>query len=153
MNNANLRRTRWCVPSSATSARASRSTGAPRRACRVVVRHGKIADAPPTPQISPHPQPAVPETALKRRKRDEAWAAKKAAAEAEAKAAAEKNSQEIFKRAEKYVKEYRDRVRFGEPSRARARVFFRRRDGRSGRRGRARTGRARPDRGRRANHE
>ena len=52
--------------------------------------------------------PAVPETALKRRKRDEAWAAKKAAAEAEAKAAAEKNSQEIFKRAEKYVKEYRD---------------------------------------------
>ena len=100
------------MPSSATSARASRSTGAPRRACRVVVRHGKIADAPPTPQISPHPQPAVPETALKRRKRDEAWAAKKAAAEAEAKAAAEKNSQEIFKRAEKYVKEYRDQVRF-----------------------------------------
>jgi large subunit ribosomal protein L7e len=52
--------------------------------------------------------PAVPEIAFKRCKRDEAWAAKKAAAEAEAKAAAEKNSQEIFKRAEKYVKEYRD---------------------------------------------
>ena len=56
-------------------------------------------------------QPAVPETALKRRKRDEAWAAKKAAAAAEAKAASEKKSQEIFKRAEKYVKEYRDQVR------------------------------------------
>ena len=53
-------------------------------------------------------QPAVPETALKKRKRDEAWAAKKAAAAAEAKAHAEKNSKEIFKRAEKYVKEYRD---------------------------------------------
>ena len=44
-------------------------------------------------------QPAVPETALKKRKRDEAWAAKKAAAAAEAKAHAEKNSKEIFKRA------------------------------------------------------
>ena len=123
MYNTNLRRTRWCVPPPATSARASRSTGAPRRPCRVVVRHGKIADAPPTPQISPPPQPAVPETALKRRKRDEAWAAKKAAAEAEAKAAAEKNSQEIFKRAEKYVKEYRDQVRFGAIPAASASVF------------------------------
>ena len=83
----------------------------------------KNRDAPPTPQISPHPQPAVPETALKRRKRDEAWAAKKAAAEAEAKAAAEKNSQEIFKRAEKYVKEYRDQVRFGAIPAASASVF------------------------------
>jgi large subunit ribosomal protein L7e len=52
--------------------------------------------------------PAVPETALKRRKRDEAWAAKKATADAEAAAASKKNSEEIFKRAEKYVKEYRD---------------------------------------------
>ena len=59
-------------------------------------------------------QPAVPETALKRRKRDEAWAAKKATADAEAAAASKKNSEEIFKRAEKYVKEYRDQVRFGE---------------------------------------
>ena len=57
-------------------------------------------------------QPAVPETALKRRKRDEAWAAKKATADAEAAAASKKNSEEIFKRAEKYVKEYRDQVRF-----------------------------------------
>lgn len=56
-------------------------------------------------------QPAVPETALKRRKRDEAWAAKKAAASAEVKSNAEKSSKEIFKRAEKYVKEYRDQVR------------------------------------------
>ena len=55
-------------------------------------------------------QPAVPETALKRRKRDEAWAAKKATADAEAAAASKKNSEEIFKRAEKYVKEYRDQV-------------------------------------------
>ena len=64
-------------------------------------------------------QPAVPETALKRRKRDEAWAAKKATADAEAAAASKKNSEEIFKRAEKYVKEYRDQVRFGETRRAR----------------------------------
>jgi len=70
-----------------------------------------------TPSLSPPPmisQPAVPETALKRRKRDEAWAAKKATADAEAAAASKKNSEEIFKRAEKYVKEYRDQVRFGE---------------------------------------
>jgi len=52
--------------------------------------------------------PAVPETALKRRKRDEAWAAKKATADAEASAAGKKNKEEIFMRAEKYVKEYRD---------------------------------------------
>ena len=76
-----------------------------------------------TPSLSPLPmisQPAVPETALKRRKRDEAWAAKKATADAEAAAASKKNSEEIFKRAEKYVKEYRDQVRFGE-TRPRAR--------------------------------
>jgi len=54
--------------------------------------------------------PAVPETALKRRKRDEAWAANKAKAAAEAKAKAEANKKEIFNRAEKYVKEYRDQV-------------------------------------------
>lgn len=68
------------------------------------------------PLSSLHPcffclQPAVPETALKKRKRDDAWAAKKAAAAADAKSNAEKNSTEIFKRAEKYVKEYRDQVR------------------------------------------
>jgi len=51
----------------------------------------------------------VPETILKKRKRDDAWAAKR---EAE-KAALEKKksdlSAEAFKRAEKYVKEYRDK--------------------------------------------
>lgn len=52
----------------------------------------------------------VPESVLKKRKRDEQWAAQKAAAAAEAKAAGEKKREEIFKRAEKYVKEYRDQV-------------------------------------------
>jgi large subunit ribosomal protein L7e len=48
---------------------------------------------------------------LKKRKRDEQWASQKAAAAAEAKKAGEKKREEIFKRAEKYVKEYRDQVR------------------------------------------
>jgi len=52
--------------------------------------------------------PTVPESVLKKRKRDDAWAATKAKAAADAKAAAEKKSKEIFTRAEKYVKEYRD---------------------------------------------
>jgi len=52
----------------------------------------------------------VPESVLKKRKRDEQWAAQKAAAAAEAKASGEKKREEIFKRAEKYVKEYRDQV-------------------------------------------
>jgi len=50
----------------------------------------------------------VPESILKKRTRDEAWASQKATAAAEAKAKATKNRDEIFKRAEKYVKEYRD---------------------------------------------
>jgi len=51
--------------------------------------------------------PTVPETILKKRKRDEAWAAAKTAeATAVAKAKKAKRSV-IFKRAEKYVKEYR----------------------------------------------
>ena len=53
----------------------------------------------------------VPESVLKKRKRDEQWASQKAAAAAEAKKAREKKREEIFKRAEKYVKEYRDQVR------------------------------------------
>ena len=53
----------------------------------------------------------VPESVLKKRKRDEQWASQKAAAAAEAKKAGEKKREEIFKRAEKYVKEYRDQVR------------------------------------------
>uniref|UniRef100_A0A7S0X422 Ribosomal protein L30 ferredoxin-like fold domain-containing protein n=1 Tax=Mantoniella antarctica TaxID=81844 RepID=A0A7S0X422_9CHLO len=52
--------------------------------------------------------PSIPETALKKRKRDEAWASKKATAAAEVKSNKDKNSKDIFKRAEKYVKEYRD---------------------------------------------
>ena len=47
---------------------------------------------------------------LKKRKRDEQWAAQKAAAAADAKKASEAKREEIFKRAEKYVKEYRDQV-------------------------------------------
>ena len=56
---------------------------------------------------------------LKKRKRDDAWAATKAKAAADAKAAAEKKSKEIFTRAEKYVKEYRDQVSVVANSRAR----------------------------------
>jgi large subunit ribosomal protein L7e len=52
--------------------------------------------------------PSIPETALKRRKRDESWNAAKVAAAETAKTAAANKSKDIFKRAEKYVKEYRD---------------------------------------------
>uniref|UniRef100_UPI0025A0C125 uL30 family ribosomal protein n=1 Tax=Klebsiella pneumoniae TaxID=573 RepID=UPI0025A0C125 len=51
--------------------------------------------------------PAVPESVLKKRKRDEDWAAKKASAAAGAKAKAAVTRKEIFKRAEQNVKEYR----------------------------------------------
>lgn len=51
--------------------------------------------------------PAVPETVLRKRKRDEQWAAKKAAAAAEATSKSRSQRKEIFKRAEKYVAEYR----------------------------------------------
>lgn len=50
---------------------------------------------------------------LKKRKRDEDWAAKKAAAAAEAKQKATATRKEIFKRAEQYVKEYRAQVGAG----------------------------------------
>jgi hypothetical protein len=53
---------------------------------------------------------AVPESVLKKRKRDEEWGAKKAAALTEAKTKAKDRRKEIFKRAETYVKEYRDQV-------------------------------------------
>eukprot|EP00873_Tetraselmis_striata_P036855 jgi/Tetstr1/457119/TSEL_043769.t1 len=52
--------------------------------------------------------PRVPESVLKKRKRDEDWAAKKAGEASAAKAAAKAKRKDIFKRAEKYVKEYRD---------------------------------------------
>ncbi|KAI3424350.1 hypothetical protein D9Q98_009903 [Chlorella vulgaris] len=51
--------------------------------------------------------PNVPESVLKKRKRDEDWATKKAAAATEAKHKAVANRKEYFKRAESYVKEYR----------------------------------------------
>jgi len=50
----------------------------------------------------------VPETILKKRKRDEEWAAKKAALVADTKKKSKSNRKDIFKRAEQYVKEYRD---------------------------------------------
>ncbi len=56
---------------------------------------------------------AVPETVLKKRKRDEEWATKKAAQQAEAKTKARASRKEIFKRAEQYVKEYREKVDHG----------------------------------------
>ena len=54
--------------------------------------------------------PTVPESVLKRRKRDEDWAAKKASAATDAKKKARDQRTEVFKRAESYVKEYRDQV-------------------------------------------
>lgn len=53
----------------------------------------------------------VPESVLKKRKRDEDWAAKKAAAVADKKKHSKSNRKDIFKRAEQYVKEYRDKVK------------------------------------------
>jgi hypothetical protein len=55
--------------------------------------------------------PTVPETLLKKRKRDEEWAsARKQQLEA-ARNKNAKNRQLIFKRAEQYIKEYRSQVR------------------------------------------
>jgi hypothetical protein len=54
--------------------------------------------------------PTVPETLLKKRKRDEEWAsARKQQLEA-ARSKNAKNRQLIFKRAEQYIKEYRSQV-------------------------------------------
>ena len=53
---------------------------------------------------------SVPESVLKRRKRDEDWAAKKAAVAGDVKKKARDQRKEIFQRAESYVKEYRDQV-------------------------------------------
>ena len=53
---------------------------------------------------------AVPETVLKKRKRDDEWATKKAAQQSEARSKAKETRKEIFKRAEQYVKEYRAKV-------------------------------------------
>ncbi|KAK9905010.1 hypothetical protein WJX75_007664 [Coccomyxa subellipsoidea] len=54
------------------------------------------------------PAGTVPESVLKKRKRDEDWAAKKAANAGELKKKSREQRKEIFKRAENYVKEYRD---------------------------------------------
>merc|ERR1712107_225992 len=55
--------------------------------------------------------PAVPETILKRRKRQSENRAARAAALAKARVARKQKRVEIFKRAEKYVKEYQNRER------------------------------------------
>merc|ERR1712115_8031 len=55
--------------------------------------------------------PAVPETILKRRKRQAAARAERAKATVAAKKAAHAKRKEVFQRAEKYVKQYRDRER------------------------------------------
>jgi len=51
----------------------------------------------------------VPESILKKRKRDDDWATKKADAKEAAAKQAKANRQVIFKRAEQYVKEYRNK--------------------------------------------
>ncbi len=56
------------------------------------------------------PPAAVPESLLKKRKRDEEWANKKAAAAADAQKKARENRWTIFKRAEAYTNQYRRQV-------------------------------------------
>eukprot|EP00850_Spirogloea_muscicola_P014027 SM000098S25107 [mRNA] locus=s98:272544:274240:- [translate_table: standard] len=53
------------------------------------------------------PPAGVPESVLKKRKRDEQWAAARAEAAQAARAAAKRSRKVIFKRAEQYIKEYR----------------------------------------------
>lgn len=57
------------------------------------------------------PPAGVPESVLKKRKRDDDWANKKAATAAEAQKKARESRKVIFKRAEAYTKEYRTKVR------------------------------------------
>lgn len=52
----------------------------------------------------------VPELLVKKRKRDEAWAAKRAALALENRKKAREVRKDIFKRAEQYVNEYRQQV-------------------------------------------
>lgn len=74
---------------------------------------------PPFPPLQDHSNKAtmapapVPETILKRRKRDEQWAADRAAAAETARAKRRAARADAFKRAESYVKEYRAQVRRG----------------------------------------
>ena len=60
----------------------------------------------------------VPETVLKKRKRDEEWANKKSAAAAEAQKKSRASRKDILKRAESYVNEYRNKVRISRLSRS-----------------------------------
>ena len=53
----------------------------------------------------------VPETVLKKRKRNEQWEQTKAAQVADKKAKSKDKRKDIFKRAEQYVKEYRQQVK------------------------------------------
>ena len=52
----------------------------------------------------------VPESVLKKRKRADDWAAKRADAAAQKQLKAKSNRREVFKRAETYAKEYRSQV-------------------------------------------
>jgi len=54
--------------------------------------------------------PTVPETLLKKRKRDEQWASTRKQQLAVSRSKNVKNRQLIFKRAEQYIKEYRSQV-------------------------------------------
>ncbi len=53
----------------------------------------------------------VPESILKKRKRDEEWAAKRAADAAAKKDHRKQSRKDVFKRAEAYAAEYRTQVR------------------------------------------
>ena len=55
----------------------------------------------------------VPETLLKKRKRDEQWALNRKEQLETAKKNSSKNRTVIFKRAEQYIREYRGQVRLG----------------------------------------
>jgi len=57
------------------------------------------------------PKQGVPESLLKKRTRQEKWDAEKEAAQTKTLAEKKKKRVEIFKRAEKYVQEYRDKER------------------------------------------
>lgn len=52
----------------------------------------------------------VPESVLKKRKRDEQWAKNRAEQLQKAEAKAKENKEVIFKRAEQYIAEYRQQV-------------------------------------------
>lgn len=79
--------------------------------CPGAANLGSKLQAAPFQQVQGTMAGAVPETVLKKRKRDEEWATKKAAQQAEARSKAKETRKEIFKRAEQYVKEYRAKVR------------------------------------------